>query len=356
MGNAEKSKIAVISPYLNILGGGERYILTIAEFLLNQYDVDIFWNDRTLIEDSKKKLHIDLSKAKFNKVPQNSLSLIKSLLPFKRLFYMTDGSLFMSPCSNNYLIIQSPLHIPANNIGNKIKLMRFKYILCYSDFMKNIIKKRLGIDAKVISPPVLTKEFKPAPKENMIISVGRFFPWLHSKKQEVLVDAFRKLYSFKEFKNWKLVLIGSVDKGGDEYYRNVVKKALNLPVEIITDASFRRLTEFIGKAKIYWHATGFGEDLDKFPEKAEHFGITTVEAMAGGCVPVVYNGGGQKEIVRNGENGFLWTSINDLINRTREIVSDQSTLQLFSQKAVKDSKKYSKENFISLVKNLMVNK
>ena len=50
-------------------------------------------------------------------------------------------------------------------------------------------------------------------------------------------------------------------------------------------------------AKIYWHASGFGEDLETHPEKAEHFGITTVEAMINGLVPIVIDAGGQKEIV-----------------------------------------------------------
>jgi len=36
----------------------------------------------------------------------------------------------------------------------------------------------------------------------------------------------------------------------------------------------------------------------------EHFGITTVEAMAAGCVPLVYDSGGQAEIVSSGYNGY----------------------------------------------------
>jgi len=35
---------------------------------------------------------------------------------------------------------------------------------------------------------------------------------------------------------------------------------------------------------IFWSATGYGEDEEKKPWSHEHFGMTTAEAMVGGCV------------------------------------------------------------------------
>ena len=40
----------------------------------------------------------------------------------------------------------------------------------------------------------------------------------------------------------------------------------------------------------------------------EHFGITTVEAMAAGCVPVVIDKADQREIVRHVTDGYRWTT------------------------------------------------
>lgn len=347
MGNAKKSKTAIISPYLDILGGGERFILTIAEYLSTYEKVVISWEDKSIIEKSKQKLGIDLSRTDVT-IPPNFFN-------FDKLFYTTDGSLFIAPCRRSYLIIQSPLHIPKKSITNIIKLSSFKNIICYSEFMKSIINKQLNKNAVVIPPPVLTDQFKAAKKENIIISVGRFFPWLHSKKQDVLVKAFAKLLNFPEFKNWKLVLIGSVDKGGDNYYQEIVKEAKGLPVEIITNASFSVVKDYYAKAKIYWHATGYGEDLDKYPERSEHFGITTVEGMSAGCVPIVFNGGGQKEIVVPGKSGYLWNSINELISKTRQVSLNQTDLISLAKQAVNDSKKYSKEEFITKIENLIRN-
>jgi len=44
----------------------------------------------------------------------------------------------------------------------------------------------------------------------------------------------------------------------------------------------------------------------------EHFGITPVEAMAAGCVPIVYRGGGLTETVTK-DSGFTWKTIDELI-------------------------------------------
>ena len=54
----------------------------------------------------------------------------------------------------------------------------------------------------------------------------------------------------------------------------------------------------------------------------EHFGITTVEAMAAGCVPVVINKAGQREIVEDGVSGFLWNTWGELKDRTQLLAED----------------------------------
>ena len=76
-----------------------------------------------------------------------------------------------------------------------------------------------------------------------------------------------------------------------------------------------------GKSSIYWHATGYGEDN---PKKFEHFGISTVEAMAAECIPVVINLGGQPEIVEQSVNGFLWNSIPELKKFSLKLVNTKS--------------------------------
>lgn len=352
MGITKKSNIAIFSPYLNILGGGERFLLTIAEYLSKYHRVDIFWHDHNLKKEARLKLGIDIASTEIKDIPRGKSHLFFELLKYDHLFYMTDGSLFFSPVKNNYLIIQSPAHIPVNSLINYIKLSRFNKIICYSNYVGNFVRSKLNRNFEKIPPPVLTDLFKPLPKENLIISVGRFFPWLHNKKQEVLVRAFKELIKNPEFKKWKLIIIGSVDKGAENYVQQVIEKSRGFPIEIITDADFNKLTGYYGKAKLYWHAAGFGEDLRKFPERAEHFGITTIEAMSAGCIPFVFNGGGQKEIVTEGKNGFLWNTVVELTEKTSEFLIKKDQYTRFFQKTQIDSKLYSKEVFINRLNRL----
>ena len=50
--------------------------------------------------------------------------------------------------------------------------------------------------------------------------------------------------------------------------------------------------------------------------------MTTAEAMAGGCVPVVIDRAGQREIVREGIDGYRWTTPEELIARTIQVSRD----------------------------------
>jgi glycosyltransferase involved in cell wall biosynthesis len=73
-------------------------------------------------------------------------------------------------------------------------------------------------------------------------------------------------------------------------------------------------------ASIYWHATGIDADLNINPEKAEHFGISVIEAMAAGCVPIVFAYGGPAEIVDSGLNGYCYRDINELRRITEKVI------------------------------------
>jgi glycosyltransferase involved in cell wall biosynthesis len=112
---------------------------------------------------------------------------------------------------------------------------------------------------------------------------------------------------------------------------------------------FRTLKDLYGRAKIFWSASGFGVNETKNPEKVEHFGITVVEAMSAGAVPVVYNAGGHKEIIKNGENGFLWNNIHELIKKTLETIPVK---RLIAKNAVESAKNYSYANFENNIKKL----
>ncbi len=67
--------------------------------------------------------------------------------------------------------------------------------------------------------------------------------------------------------------------------------------------------------------------------------------MATGAIPVVFNAGGHKEIVRDGENGFLWESEMDLVKITKEIIVNKISVGGIKANAKEGSNKFSYEHF-----------
>ncbi len=352
MGVTKQKKIAIISPYLSVLGGGERYILTIAENNSYTNNVTVFAHDLEILNKGSTKFNLNLKRVKVEKFPANlTLYLLKSR--YDVIIYVTDGSLPFLPPGKNLLIIQSPLHIPDSSLITKLKLTTINSALCYSQFIKNIINNRLEIKTHVIPPPVDTLNLKPLTKQNYILSVGRFFTWLHSKKQDFLIDSFKKLIKKENSTGWTLKLVGSIDEGSQEYVQKLQISARGYPIEIITDVNYEKLKQLYGKAKIYWHGAGFGEDLSRYPEKAEHFGISTVEAMSAGCVPIVFNGGGQKEIVKNAVNGFLFNTQEQLLTQTLTLINNDELRKSISSICEDHSKIYSKKIFMDKINQLI---
>jgi glycosyltransferase involved in cell wall biosynthesis len=98
-------------------------------------------------------------------------------------------------------------------------------------------------------------------------------------------------------------------------------------------------------ASIFWSATGYGEDEERAPWAHEHFGMTTAEAMAGGCVPVVIDKAGQREIVRDGEHGFRWLTPEELADRTLQVAGDPELRARMSAASVQRAQQYSDEAF-----------
>lgn len=347
----KKKKAAVFDPYLDTIGGGEVYTGTVAECLVKLgFKVDIFWKSEDIIPRLKKFLGIDISKAKINVLGywlftnRGKLWQKRSLSKkYDLLFFLSDGSVPVLFSQNNILHFQIPLrNIAGSSLVNRLKLKKIHHVICNSHFTKKVIDREYSLSSKVLYPPVNIKR-QVAQKQNIILSVGRFTETLHNKRQDVLVSAFKDLLS-QGLEGWKLVLIGS-SKEGKKMIEDLKKQAGNLPIEIITDIEHQKLEAEYAQAKIFWHAAGYGVDQQKNPELVEHFGIATAEAMSAGCVPVVIDKGGQPEIVKSGENGFLWDSLDSLNKVTLQLIESPEKMKKLAKEAKRASQRYSKERF-----------
>lgn len=354
-------KIGIYSPYLDTAGGGERYMLTIAEVLSGSYEVDVFLDAHLkeldlekIIDKNSKLLDLDLAKANFIPAPFGKGSSFPQRLSFLKkydiLFYLTDGSVFYSTAKKSILHIQSPIKVSNASIWEKIKKSSWDLIIYNSNFTKNYSEKYWDLKGKVIYPPVDIYSVKPGKKKKQIITVGRFFGYTKSKKHELMIDTFKKIVDSKKAVGWTFQLAGGAEDGDEYYIKKLEKAAEGYPIYIHKNLPFEKLKELYSESSIYWHAAGFGETD---PAKMEHFGITTVEAMAAGCVPVVINLGGQKEIVEGGVNGFLWDSPEGLEQTTNKLISDGDLVKRISAKALASVKKFSKEEFAKRINEIV---
>ncbi len=180
------------------------------------------------------------------------------------------------------------------NISKTYDLMiRNTTVLTNSNFSKRAIEQYYGLTVKpiVVYPPVDVEKFckialRPGDKENIILVISRFSP---DKKIENAIEIGKILINELKI-DAKIIVVGNIAKE-DHQYLEELKRLIgqynldnNFTVEV--GISFEQLLELLRKSKVYLH-----------PLAGEPFGISIVEAMSAGLIPVVPNEGGYTEFV-----------------------------------------------------------
>jgi len=227
-------------------------------------------------------------------------------------------------------------------------LRSFQKVICYSEYVRGWVRRYWHRDSDLVFPPIDIPVAEPDfdLKDRVILSVGRFFSGGHSKRHDVLIQAFRQMCD-AGLGGWELHLAGSVHRDEDSlrYFERVQDLAHGYPVHIHEEPAYEDLQHLYRRASIYWHASGFGIDPDRDPIALEHFGMTTAEAMSHGVVPVVLAAGGQLEVVHDGEDGFHWRTLDELQERTRRLIDDPGLIRRLALAARSSSRRYSRPEF-----------
>ena len=341
-------KIAIFSPNLSrkCIGGAEIYALFLAAVLSENNEITIFtcYNpshnyDINKVYDKYGSPHFNTVFVKYIPTGHEHIKeLVDLLLEPMRHKISKEYDLFINATQNR---LKAPsklpsihiIHFPDNNLDKFFprfiaKRLNRRYADSYSLYLPNsqftqyYFKKYWGKESKVLYPPIIMQpitdeEF--SEKENVILAVDRL---VRDKNILEMINSFITLCN--EYKNdYKFVIIGASNPKQMDYYDQILKTISGKPIELYSDLDLKELQSWYKRAKIFWHAKGYGVDEDD-PFHMEHFGMTTVEAMINGCVPVVINKAGQKEIIENKEQGFKWDTLDELINYTKRLINDDN--------------------------------
>jgi glycosyltransferase involved in cell wall biosynthesis len=243
--------------------------------------------------------------------------------------------------------------LEAAFVGSREKAIdSYALILANSNYTAGWIQKYWNKKATVLYP-VCDNMGPSKKKKNVILSVGRFFAdngSSHHKKHDELIKAFKRL----DRDDWELHIAGSLpeDKDSLEYFDSLKELSKGQSnIYLHPNMPFSDLKDLRQHASIYWHATGYGYSSDLYPENQEHFGMVTAEAMSAGAVPVVYNSAGQKEVVIDAVNGFLWNDLDELIEKTALLIDNNKIWTKLHNSSIKRADDFSRDVF---VKNLDV--
>jgi glycosyltransferase involved in cell wall biosynthesis len=364
-------KICLYSPYFpKHTGGGEKYFLDVAQVLSAYGQVHLAVAGRNLSSKQVNKIYAkyerflgqSLKKFKLISSPfgtgENFFKKIWWTRQFDLIYFFTDGSLPASLARKNVLHIQTPLKRGPLNLMERLKQLKLDFVNTNSAFTKHIVETnwRLKVNA-VHHPMVEVEQFRlraeRAKKQKIILHVGRFFRQQHSKRQDILIKFFRNLKENypQESKGWQLVLVGAIE---DEQYAQEVKQlAKGLPIKLIHELSRQALNDWYARASLYWHATGFGVDEQEHPEKMEHFGISTVEAMASRAVPIVINRGGQPEILGDELTELLWQDKQTCLGKTVELMNNEAKRTALAAKAQQRAQHFGPDKFAANLASMM---
>ncbi len=368
--------VGVYNKYWNILGGGERYIGALAQYASRYGTVDLIADKPFSIPALESRLNLELAHCRPVILPNDSDDAAEDLSNEYDLWVNgTFMSSVRSRASRSILVVMFPfLRGKVLKSLWRTALMRppspiqsifwkrhgfwrsYDAIAAISSYTQDWIRRWWDADSIVLRPPVDRGHCVPEhEKQKVILSVGRFFEGGHNKKHDVLIAAFKQMYDSGVCPGWEFHLCGGShpESAHQTYLKHITDAAAGYPISIHPDINRAELESLYCRASIFWHAAGYNENERRCPERFEHFGIATVEAMCAGCIPVVIAKAGQNEIINPGVNGYSWKTLEELRTNTLKVLDDPELAKRLREGATKTSALFSFETFSDRLTNIL---
>ena len=368
-----RPRVGIYDHAFHYIGGAQKYGLTIAETLQDDFEVTLLANKPVSLADFRAWYDLDLGRCRLKIIPlpffeeqgrhpqvidagevntsgPNPFHIVGRESGRYDIF-VNNGMLEMVyPISNTSVFI---CHFPEREKSRFFYVGRYTEIVHNSLYTARWIEKRWGLHPhRHIYPPVdMEPDVFPLKKENIILSASRFD--IGGNKQQLeMIRMFQAMAEShpRETAGWRFVLAGGSPPANPylEKIQDHLRRTPGAAVELKINIPASELKSVFGRAKIFWHSCGLGQTD---PAKVEHFGMTVAEAMQNGCVPVAFRGGGLTETIEDGTSGFLFSSEKELAEKTLGLIANPAKLQEMSGRAHQRGKAFRREAFAAAVRD-----
>lgn len=202
-------------------------------------------------------------------------------------------------------------------------------LLANSDFTRGCVAECYDVSLDRVStiyPPAYEETESVADTQHTIdevdvISVGGFSP------DKMQMEQIRVAQRCPEL---RFAIAGRV--WSPSYFRSCqryIEKSHLRNVELHPNISRKELMQLLKAAKVFLHSKRF-----------EHFGIATVEAISAGCIPVVHDSGGQREVVSVSQ--LSYETVEDAIQKIQRVFELSEEKR---QEIVRTLKGHARDNF-----------
>ena len=363
--NVRKPKLAIYDHAFHFIGGAQKYGLSMISTLQDQFDITIIsnkgvshphfsrWYDLDLSHCEIKVIELPyfedkninhLDPASISKDEKNPFHPVSKESGNYDFFINNSMNEMVYPLSNISVMV---CHFPERRPKTYFYADQYSLIVYNSRYTAEWIKKKWDLTPhELIYPPVdMEPELENTQKKKVILSVARF-EVEGTKRQEEMIHTFLKLnleYP-KIMENWTFKLVGGSDVKNPYLQRleNLVAQNSDKNIQLKVNIPIHELKSLYQESTLFWHLCGL---THRDPSEIEHFGMTTVEAMQNKVVPIVYDGGGLREIVDHGIDGFRVRSKAELFNHTLKLCQDDEHVRKLSENAQKKSQDFLRSKF-----------
>jgi glycosyltransferase involved in cell wall biosynthesis len=313
------------TPYGLNIGGGEKYLLDIADYFIKTKKCLV------IIEVDEKA---DVAKKTIERMigPTDTILLIPCNATFP-LPMMPNYYLLMENSVSPSVIPNGQINIfhcqfPFNkNTHEKETLTGYDYIIVNSEFTKTnyetLVDDTDRKKIKILYPSCLNNEslIVPQKEENTFVVCGRLFEYNHAAHNKNF-DKVIKAFNSSTNTSYKLHIIGACYS---EKWLAYLKKLSSPNVQFHINCTDEEKLAVLQTAKFMINATGLERHRTHEAFAYEHFGISMIEGLAHGCIPITVNGGFPYYYVADSQTPLVFDSVDslaELLNTIAERPSD----------------------------------